>query len=65
MNGQDIFNVSQPTCPHCGTPMRNTELLPAYEDGERDEIACAACKHTYEIRAHLVCSFNCYILKGK
>lgn len=59
----DIFNVGQPTCPHCLTPMRNTELLPSYEDGERDELSCAVCGRTYEIRVHLVRSFNCYLLK--
>lgn len=62
-NGWGIFNVARPTCPHCDTPMQNTESLPSYEDGERDEIACAACGHTYEIRVRVIRSFNCCVLK--
>lgn len=64
-SGEDILHAPWPVCPRCRTPVRQMELLPSYEDGERDEITCSSCGRAFEIRVHLMRSFNCYPLKGK
>jgi hypothetical protein len=64
-SGNDILNADWPMCPRCHTPLHDAAALPEYDDGERDELACAVCGHTYEIRVHMVRSFNCYSLKEK
>jgi hypothetical protein len=65
VSGEDILNAVWPVCPRCRVPMRDITLLPSYEDGERDEITCASCGRAYEIRIHLVRSYNCYPLEAK